>query len=92
MVSLWLGLFAFVGATFAATFTAALERDTITLGESVRLGLTLEGVQPKDPPAPPGVANLQIAYNGQASQFQIRQRTIHLLGHLQFHRHSPAGG
>ncbi len=71
MASLWLGLFASVGATFAATFTATLERDTITLGESVRLGLTFEGVQLKDPPAPPGIANLQIAYNGQASQFQF---------------------
>ncbi len=71
VAALWLGLFASVGATFAATFTAALERDTITLGENVRLGLTFEGGQPKDPPAPPGIANLQIAYNGQASQFQI---------------------
>ena len=64
-------LFAFVGATFAATFAATLDRDTITLGENVRLGLTFAGVQPKDPPTPPRVANLQIAYNGQASQFQI---------------------
>jgi hypothetical protein len=71
VAALWLGLFAFVGPTFAATFTAALERDTMTLGESVGLALTFEGVQPKDPPALPGVANLQIAYNGQASQFQI---------------------
>ncbi len=68
---LWLGLLVSIGAAFAASFTAALERDTITMGESVRLGLTFEGVQPKDSPAPPGVANLQIGYNGQASQFQI---------------------
>lgn len=71
VASLWLGLFAGVGAPFAASFTTALERDTITLGESVRLELTFEGVQPKDPPTPPGIANLQIAYNGQASQYQI---------------------
>ncbi|MEI2727462.1 MAG: BatD family protein [Verrucomicrobiota bacterium] len=71
VASLWLGLFAGVGAPFAASFTTALERDTITLGESVRLELTFEGVQPKDPPTPPSIANLQIAYNGQASQYQI---------------------
>lgn len=71
VVLLWLGVFAFVGAAGAATFTATLERDTITLGESVRLGLTFEGAQPKDTPTPPGIANLQITYNGQASQFQL---------------------
>jgi hypothetical protein len=68
---LWLCFFTSVGATFAATFTAALERDTITLGESVQLGFTFEGVQPTDPPTPPAIANLQINYSGQASQIQI---------------------
>ncbi len=64
-------LYASLGATFAATFTATLDRDTITLGENVRLGFTFEGAQPKDPPAPPTIANLQVTYSGQASQIQI---------------------
>lgn len=68
---LWLCYLASLGATLAATFTAALERDTITLGESVRLGFTIEGGQPKDPPTPPAIANLQINYVGQSSQIQI---------------------
>ena len=71
MVLFWLGLFGSVGATLAATLTATLERDTITLGESVQWGLTFKGVQPKDPPAPPAAANLQFTYRGQSRQFEL---------------------
>ena len=38
------------GAAFAATFTATLDRDTITLGESVTLAFSFEGGQPKNLP------------------------------------------
>jgi len=48
----------------AATFTAGLDRDTVTVGESVILTLTFEGGQPKSIPAPPSNPNLQVADRG----------------------------
>ena len=51
------------GATFAAIFTASLDRDTITLGESATLSLAFEGGSPGRVPAP-SVAGLQIAQAG----------------------------
>jgi hypothetical protein len=55
----------------AATFSATLDRDTITLGENATLSLTFTGGQPKDVPSPPNVPNLQIAYVGPSSQFSF---------------------
>jgi hypothetical protein len=70
------------GPAAAASFTASLDRDTVMLGDSVRLSLTFEGGQPKSIPALPGIPNLQIGYNGQSSQFnsingQISQSLTH---------------
>jgi BatD DUF11 like domain len=56
---------------FAVTFTAALERDTVTLGESVGLSLTFDGAQPDGTPTLPTIAGLQIAYNGPSSQISF---------------------
>ncbi len=53
----------------AATFTAALDRDTITVGESATLSLKFEGGIPADVPKVPNVAGLSLANNGQSSQF-----------------------
>ena len=53
------------------TFTAALERDSITLGESVGFSLTFDGAQPEGTPNIPAVAGLQITYNGPSSQFSF---------------------
>jgi hypothetical protein len=50
-------------AVHAASFTAALDRDTITLGEPVTLSLTFEGGQSKNVPTPQ-VPGLQIAQTG----------------------------
>ncbi len=66
----------------AVTFTASLERDTITLGESTGLQLTFDGAQPEQTPAAPNVPNLQIRYVGPASQFsfvhgQVSSRVTH---------------
>ena len=47
----------------AASFTAALDRDTITLGEPVTLSLTFEGGQSKNVPTPQ-VPGLQIVQTG----------------------------
>jgi len=66
----WLGP-AFAGT---ATLTASLDRDTITLGESVTLGLTFEGgssTEQPGPPAMPAIPGLRIAYMGPFSQFTV---------------------
>jgi hypothetical protein len=55
----------------AATFTASLDRDTITLGERATLSLRFEGAVPADIPAVPNVAGLSFAAIGQSSQFNI---------------------
>jgi len=55
----------------AATFTASVDRDTITLGESVTLSLAFGGGQPQNAPAPPQIPNLQITYIGPSSQFSV---------------------
>ena len=51
------------GAAWAASFTASLDRDTLTLGESATLSLTFEGGSPGRVPAP-SVSGLQIAQAG----------------------------
>src|ERR1051325_11726354 len=55
----------------AATFTASLDRDTISLGESVTLSLAFADGTPQDVPNPPEIPNLQIAYVGPSSQFSF---------------------
>jgi len=47
----------------AATFTASLDRDTISLGETAALSLAFEGAQPKNVPSP-DVPGLQIVNSG----------------------------
>jgi hypothetical protein len=59
----------FAGAVFAASFTASLDRDTITLGENVTLSLKFDGIQPSDTPAIPDIAGLQFQYIGPSSSF-----------------------
>ena len=55
----------------AAKFTAALDRDTVTLGEQVSLSLTFDGAAPDDVPALPAIPNLQINYIGPSSRFSF---------------------
>ena len=54
----------------AATFTAALDRDTLALGESASLSLTFEGGQPQIAPSP-DVPGLQIVNTGNSQNFSI---------------------
>jgi hypothetical protein len=65
---LWALLF-LPGPLVAAHLTATLDRDTVSVGESVTLTLAFEGGSPKDPPAPPSIHNLRVGYGGQSSQF-----------------------
>jgi BatD DUF11 like domain len=55
----------------AVTFTASLDHDTITLGESASLSLTFEGASPNNVPPLPPIVNLQISYVGPSSQFSF---------------------
>lgn len=55
----------------AAEFTATLDRDTITLGESAQLTLAFEGGAPSAAPALPALPGVQVAGGGQSSQFSI---------------------
>ena len=51
-------------ALVAATFTATLDRETVTVGENATLSLTFKGGEPKSIPALPQLPNLQIAGEG----------------------------
>ena len=44
----------------AASFTATLDRQTVTVGESATLSLTFEGGDPETAPTLPPIPNLQI--------------------------------
>ena len=54
----------------AASFTASLDRDIITLGESATLALAFEGAQPNNLPMP-SVAGLQITQTGTSQSVNI---------------------
>jgi len=61
----------FRGAAWAASFTTALDRDTMTLGEQVTLSLKFDGVQLQDAPDVPAIAGLDVQYIGPASSVSI---------------------
>ena len=54
----------------AASFTASLDRDAVTLGESATLALAFEGAQPNNLPMP-SVAGLQITQTGTSQSVNI---------------------
>ncbi|MGO8930150.1 MAG: BatD family protein [Limisphaerales bacterium] len=66
-----LALWSAPSVLLAASFTATLDRSTMTLGESVNLSLTFTGGQPQAPPRPPAIPNLQFDYLGPSSQFTL---------------------
>jgi len=55
----------------AATLTAALDRSTITLGESATFSLTFSGGSSENVPQLPQIPNLQMDYLGPSSQFSF---------------------
>ena len=69
LVFLWIGLFVADGR--AATFTAALDRQTLSPGESAILTLTFQDGTPDELPSLPAVPNLSLRHTGQKSQFNF---------------------
>jgi hypothetical protein len=67
LVLLWLA----AAPAHAAGFTASLDNDTLTPGQSATLSLTFEGGQPKNVPTP-DVPGLQIINTGNSQSFTIR--------------------
>ena len=69
-----LAIFLFValecGAAWAASFTASLDRDAITLGEQATLSLAFEGGQSRTVPTP-HVPGLQFSQVGNSQNFSI---------------------
>jgi len=55
----------------AAAFTASLDRDTITLGETATLSLKFEGGKPEQLPSSMTVSNLQLVLVGGPAHFGI---------------------
>ena len=66
-----LGLVFAAAPAFAASFTASLDREMISLGETATLSLAFEDVSPDSVPSPPAISNLQINYVGPSSQHSI---------------------
>ncbi len=67
------GAAGFAASVQAATFTATLDRDSLTVGEAATLSLTFGGGTPLSIPSPPPVGGLQIDYLGQSTQISIVQ-------------------
>jgi hypothetical protein len=67
LILLWLA----VAPARAATFTASMDDDTLTLGQSTTLSLTFEGGSPQSTPELPDIPGLQISYVGPSSQFSF---------------------
>lgn len=59
------------GILGAASFTATLDRETVTVGESATLTLHFEGGEPKSIPAPPASPNLQVSSGGSSRNISI---------------------
>ena len=71
-IGCWLVAIAlFHGAAWGASFSAALDRDTLTLGEQATLSLKFDGVQPDRAPALPAIAGLEFQYVGPSSSFSF---------------------
>jgi hypothetical protein len=56
---------------FAASFTATLDRDTISLGDTATLSLVLGGGNPDSQPTLPAIPNLRVFPIGRSSQFKM---------------------
>ena len=68
---LWLAAMTFGSAVHAASFTASLDRDTVTLGDQATLSLKFDGIQPQDAPQIPAIPGLEVQYVGPSSAFSF---------------------
>jgi len=55
----------------AASINAALDRQTVAAGESLKLSIVVEGATPEYAPQPPQVPNLAIQFLGSSKQFTV---------------------
>ena len=60
----------------AASFTATLDRETVTVGESATLTLRFDGGEPKAIPAFPQLPNLQVANEGSSRNISINNGQV----------------
>jgi hypothetical protein len=60
----------------AASFTATLDRETVTVGETATLSLRFEGGEPKSIPALPQLPNLQIANEGSSRNISFNNGQV----------------
>src|SRR4051794_40419719 len=58
-------------AVAAPTFTASLDRDTISLGETVTLSLTYEDGHPRNQPTAPALPDLEYGSTGRSESLTI---------------------
>ena len=58
-------------AAWPASFNASLDRNTISVGESVTLSLTFDGAANAEQPQLPPLPNLNVTSSGQSSQFSF---------------------
>ncbi len=65
-----------VGSAPAASFTASLNPNVVTLGESTTLALTFTGGEPASVPSVPAVAGLEFSYTGRSSQINIVNSSV----------------
>lgn len=69
--ALALAILGLASPAFPASFTASLDRDTVTVGETVTLTLKFEGGTPKAIPSPPPIPNLQVVNAGNSRNISI---------------------
>jgi hypothetical protein len=60
----------------AASFTATLDREAVTVGESATLTLKFEGGEPKQVPAPPMLPNVQVMSGGLSRNVTVIQGEV----------------
>ncbi len=71
LAMLWLLLLSGLEALAQPKLTASLDRDTISLGESATLSLTVEGAKPSQLPSITAPQNLAIQYLRQSSSWSV---------------------